>query len=497
MSDDLKYVLLPSIEDRRRPPKFQPWYRERIKMKYPVNMNTKNWKFVKDGLDDFRDGLPPPHDDIILEPEKGPGPILLSENRCIKSTASNVQDRLKEHQIYFSREIPAAERRRLMIENYISTLLDHPMAFFEHFNETLTPETYERVTKLLEAELLRSTGGEEQVIFGDEHRELTSLSPSGPATRPETSFSEKSVPELNLQHTEKTTPNELNEETLREQDESDEKSDSKSSSTRPTRSGIVYDESGNQWDAEELERKQKNPYRWFIEKQREKQRAKGPSQDEQAATAMESHLRDVSEHFCNWLHDLGGTTNVDIDPAVVRNLFSTAYDTKPSLSVPIKVVEMTRVPFELREGVEESIIPESRRIRGSLSHSRTTSAHDRSKETSSTFLDRDVQSKKYRYGAWYLPKNLWQRSLAAEELRDPKVVKAEREDATRKREQEINARLAPLHGVDAFKEYLQEKNIRRLPKLITQVEQYRRDHPRELANSTAELQAKRKGLSTS
>jgi hypothetical protein len=36
-------------------------------MKYPVNINTKNWKFVKDGLDDFRDGLPPSHDNIILE----------------------------------------------------------------------------------------------------------------------------------------------------------------------------------------------------------------------------------------------------------------------------------------------------------------------------------------------------------------------------------------------------------------------------------------------
>lgn len=62
--------------------------------------------------------------------------------------------------------------------------------------------------------------------------------------------------------------------------------DSKSSSTRPGRSGIVYDEAGNQWDADEYERKQKNPYRWFIEKQREKQKAKGPSQDEQAASAM-------------------------------------------------------------------------------------------------------------------------------------------------------------------------------------------------------------------
>ncbi len=42
-------------------------YRERLKMKYPCRMDTKNWKFVKDGLDDFRDGLPPSHDDIILE----------------------------------------------------------------------------------------------------------------------------------------------------------------------------------------------------------------------------------------------------------------------------------------------------------------------------------------------------------------------------------------------------------------------------------------------
>jgi hypothetical protein len=47
---------------------------------------------------------------------------------------------LKEHQIYFSRELPAAEKRRETIDNCISTLLDHPMAFFSHFNQTLTPD---------------------------------------------------------------------------------------------------------------------------------------------------------------------------------------------------------------------------------------------------------------------------------------------------------------------------------------------------------------------
>ncbi|CAF5022615.1 unnamed protein product, partial [Rotaria sp. Silwood1] len=65
-----------------------------------------------------------------------------------------------------------------------------------------------------------------------------------------------------------------------------EELDSKRGSTRPGRSTIVYDESGNQWDSEELERKQKNPYRWYIEKQTKKQESKEPTQDDEATTAM-------------------------------------------------------------------------------------------------------------------------------------------------------------------------------------------------------------------
>jgi hypothetical protein len=31
-------------------------------------LNAKNWSFIKDGLDDFRDGLPPPVEgDIMLK----------------------------------------------------------------------------------------------------------------------------------------------------------------------------------------------------------------------------------------------------------------------------------------------------------------------------------------------------------------------------------------------------------------------------------------------
>jgi hypothetical protein len=50
-------------------------YKERFKEKYitknPNNteklLNAKQWIFIKDGLDDFRDGLPPPHKDLIIK----------------------------------------------------------------------------------------------------------------------------------------------------------------------------------------------------------------------------------------------------------------------------------------------------------------------------------------------------------------------------------------------------------------------------------------------
>lgn len=72
--------MLPRIEEKPKEVKQQPWYRERLKEKYLKQknngksqaskerlLNAKEWVFIKDGLDDFRDGLPPSHDDVILK----------------------------------------------------------------------------------------------------------------------------------------------------------------------------------------------------------------------------------------------------------------------------------------------------------------------------------------------------------------------------------------------------------------------------------------------
>ncbi len=67
--------MLPRIDDKVKEIKPRPWYKERLREKYitkkPNNkeklLDARQWVFVKDGLDDFRDGLPPPHDDLLLK----------------------------------------------------------------------------------------------------------------------------------------------------------------------------------------------------------------------------------------------------------------------------------------------------------------------------------------------------------------------------------------------------------------------------------------------
>ena len=76
-------------------------YKERLKTKYiKANKPThfyegKNWMFVKDGLDDFRDGLPPNTDDIVLKVkysimqglgvESVNGNMILVDTYCVES----------------------------------------------------------------------------------------------------------------------------------------------------------------------------------------------------------------------------------------------------------------------------------------------------------------------------------------------------------------------------------------------------------------------------
>jgi hypothetical protein len=98
------------------------------------------------------------------------------------------------------------------------------------------------------------------------------------------------------------------------------------------------------------------------------------------------------------------------------------HETKTALSVPIHVVELTKIPPELRNSslatsaqtkVQNNFIPEMEELKTNRNH------------------------EKFRYGAWYLPKNLWKVMPQNEKLIDPKLVVDKSKEEAKKKAEEI------------------------------------------------------------
>ena len=63
--------------------------------------------------------------------------------------------------------------------------------------------------------------------------------------------------------------------------------------------------------------------------------------------SQDEHIKSVTKDFCDWVASLGGEAN-NIEESTITSLFASGYETKPALSVPIHVVELTNIPPELR-----------------------------------------------------------------------------------------------------------------------------------------------------
>ncbi|MGH0140817.1 UNVERIFIED_CONTAM: hypothetical protein FKN15_031932 [Acipenser sinensis] len=63
-------------------------------------------------------------------------------------------------------------------------------------------------------------------------------------------------------------------------------------------------------------------------------------------------IKQITKEFCEWVASLGGESN-NLDESTLMSLFGSGYESKPALTVPIQVVELTNVPAELRMAVGE------------------------------------------------------------------------------------------------------------------------------------------------
>lgn len=85
----------------------------------------------------------------------------------------------------------------------------------------------------------------------------------------------------------------------------------------------------------------RNPYKWISNK------PESGVDIPLESNTQDDHIGKVTKEFCEWVSGLGGETN-NIEESTITSLFASGYETKPALSVPIHVVELTNVPPELR-----------------------------------------------------------------------------------------------------------------------------------------------------
>uniref|UniRef100_H2ZJI7 Protein FAM47E n=1 Tax=Ciona savignyi TaxID=51511 RepID=H2ZJI7_CIOSA len=420
-------LLVPSSSDKTI--RQQPWYKERLRTKYikqrpkkegSENLVGRNWILLRPGIDDFRDGKPPEFEGkFFAEGSKGIEPVINRSKDTLSSRLrrSNVKGgrprpSLTKSQACLDKSLPLQQKRRDHINEVEYGLTQHPLALYPHLEEGMSPELFEEIVDLLDPAMNPDVDSEYEDEFMEEGRKT----PTSTAA----SFAKSNIPE----------------------------------------------ESGKPESLESFARslnedsKARNPYKWILkkdtlqkdEKKGIKKRATSPSQDE--------HIKKVTKEFCDWVTDLGGESN-NVEESTIMSLFASGYETKPALSVPIHVVELSSVPSELR--VAAGMSP-----RNSAKKSHPSSATSSDAVMNQAPPEYQPSWVKIKYGAWYLEPETWKVRLENELLEDPEEVAKREMSESKQKSTEMDQQLAPLHGARAFRLFL-EKNSRRKPEFMNKV----------------------------
>ncbi|XP_052797273.1 protein FAM47E-like isoform X2 [Mya arenaria] len=414
------------------------WYKERLQTKYikdkkptdtDKNLVGKNWLFLKDGLDDFRDGLPPPVEgDVTLKSSKGLGPTIKNSSENLSSVKQPaVRKRFSKHQICYSRLTPLQQQRREHINQIEYGLTQHPLALYPHLEESVNPELFEDIMNILDPEMNMIDDEEGSLAEEEEDEEGDSVE------------SDKGRDSAR---------------------EDDVKTD-----TRETEEGVV-----------------RNPYKWISKKEEQERKNKKKTGEKPTDTSQEEHIKKVTKEFCDWVSSLGGQSN-NIEESTITSLFASGYETKPALSVPIHVVELTNVPPELRMS---ATVPQQQQQNKNLP------TEEKKKVTWQYSGQYEPSWVKFKYGAWYLDPKSWQRRDAEEPLMDPQELKDKEMSEAKKMSKALNNELATMHGVGLFKEFVDKKS-RRKPEFLDEVEEIKKKaEEEEQRRIEAELASKKK-----
>lgn len=395
--------------DRNDSKPHHPWYKERLQRKFLKETNQKlnlsgalkcqKWKFLPKGTDDFRDGYPASSD---ASNDLFPGvhlPIL--QNAEHDSKPVQKPKKFTIEQSCYSKLLPLQQTRREYIAQIEYGLTQHPLALYPHLEEGISHELFEDIVEILDPEMrLKSPSDSYEAIPEDQEDNI--LTPA------------------------------------KEQQE-----------TQSVKSRETSTRLSNMSEQSRL----KNPYTWIVKQEKPVKDEKRSKVPRPLTPALDKSVKQATKDFCDWVTSLGGE-NCSVNEATIFSLFASGYDTKPTLSVPIHVVELNNVPAELRMSL------------GVLPRQEMTKAPTGIRECMETTYNPSWV--KSRYGAWYLDPKTWKELKANEPLKDPALENNENGIHSKTKLSQKDEELLQLHGTTAFKEFIEKKGYRR-PEFLNKI----------------------------
>ncbi|XP_003725580.1 protein FAM47E [Strongylocentrotus purpuratus] len=429
-------LLVQTLSDKKI--QSQEWFKERLRTRFlksrkPGDLSKAlqggQWTFVQDGLDDFRDGLPPRVDgQSVYKGTKTLEPNIHgdSEGKFPERRAVN-KGRFTKEELAFSTVTPLQQQRRDHIDEMEYGLLQHPLALYPHLEESMPPDVFEDVVDILDPEMNLGSDIDE----ADEFREYMTDSYGG------------------------------------DQKVEDDRLSTKSSS------------------GSSQGQKVRNPYRWLPRKEDQQKEDRRAKQKRQDSPSQDEHIKSITKEFCDWVSGLGGDSN-NVEESTIHSLFASGYETKPALSVPIHVVELTNVPAELRM---------SATVSQEEAPSQTLEQVEKKQKALYGSGNYTPSWVKMNYGAWYLKPKTWERRPATEPLEDPQSLKDKEMSDSKKKSLAMDEQLAPLHGSHSFKEFIEKKGTRK-PEFLERVAEFQAQAEAEAA-AAKQLERGSKALSAS
>ncbi|XP_063490607.1 protein FAM47A isoform X2 [Symphalangus syndactylus] len=151
------------------------------RLRFP-SMDTQNWVFVREGMDDFRYGCPSPKDTLVCHRDEFLLPKI--SVRGPQADPKRRQKKLLKKVALFSKLSPAQLTRKAFVEQVEAELMaKHPLAMYPNLGEDLPPDLLLQVLQQLDPERKL-----EDPWARCEAREKTTEVPTEPAQYPHGEF---------------------------------------------------------------------------------------------------------------------------------------------------------------------------------------------------------------------------------------------------------------------------------------------------------------------